>query len=73
MAPKSDRKSHEGERLEQNLRKLDREMRRLCGVEDFHNTKSKEVKVPPRLGLDLLEQVLELLRRELRWPWPRGS
>ena len=55
MAPKSGRKSQEGERLEQNLRKLDREMRRLCGVEDFHNTKSKEVKVPPRLGLDLLE------------------
>ena len=48
-------------------------MRRLCGVEDFHNTKSKEVKVPPRLGLDLLEQVLELLRREQRWPRPRES
>ena len=44
MTPKSARKCQEGERLEQSLRKLDKEMRRLSGVEDFHHTKSKEVR-----------------------------
>ena len=45
MAPKNGRKSQEGERLELSLRKLNREMRRLCGVEAVHPTKSKGVKV----------------------------
>ena len=44
MTPKSARKCQEGERLEQSLRKLDKEMRRLSGVEDFHHTKPKEVR-----------------------------
>ena len=45
MGPKNGRKSQEGERLKLSLRKLDREMRMLCELEDFHLTKSKEVKV----------------------------
>ena len=38
MAPKSAKWTKEGERLEQSLRRMDKELRRLRGVEDFHNT-----------------------------------
>ena len=50
--------------MELSLRKMDREMRRLCGVEAFHLTKSKEVKVQlTKMGLGLQEQEQELKRR----------
>ena len=44
MAPKSAKWTKEGERLEQSLRRMDKELRRLKGVEDFHLTKAREVR-----------------------------
>jgi chromosome segregation ATPase len=44
MAPKIAKWTRESERLEQSLRRMDKELRRLKGVEDFHQTKSREVR-----------------------------
>ena len=44
MAPKSAKWTKESGRLEQSLRRMDKELRRLKGVEDFHQTKAREVR-----------------------------
>ena len=44
MAPNSNKWKREHERLDQCLRRLDKELRRLKAVEDFHQTKGREVR-----------------------------
>ena len=44
MAPKSAKWTREREKLEQKLRRMDKELRRLKGVVDFHQTKAREVR-----------------------------